>query len=52
MSKLVALIAVLAIVPLLWVGGELHRQNCERAGKVSCSVLPWDSGEDSGGWGR
>lgn len=43
----IALVAVLAALTLsvAWFAGEQHRENCESAGKVSCSVLPWDSGE-------
>jgi hypothetical protein len=26
---------------VLWLAGEQHRSNCQDAGKVGCSVLPW-----------
>jgi hypothetical protein len=39
------LLAVVGIAAILWVGGELHRQNCLRSGRVACSVLPWDKGK-------
>ena len=43
--KIAAVLLALAIVgSLLWIGGEMHRQNCIRAGRVSCSVVPWDNG--------
>lgn len=32
------------VVALLWIGGELHRDNCIRSGNTGCSVVPWDSG--------
>jgi hypothetical protein len=28
-----------------WLAGEKHRENCQRAGKEGCSVLPWENGE-------
>ena len=30
---------------VLWAGGEAHRENCERAGRTECSVLPWNAGD-------
>lgn len=45
--KLVAVAcAVIVAVPLAWAAGEQHRGNCERASRVSCSVLPWDAGKE------
>jgi hypothetical protein len=44
-------LAVVAVAGLLWIGGEIHRENCVRQGKISCSDLPWDAGERSGGKG-
>lgn len=41
----VVLAALIVALPLAWVGGELHRENCEHAGRVSCSALPWDGGQ-------
>jgi hypothetical protein len=41
-------IAVLAVVGLLWIGGELHRQNCIEAQRDGCSVLPLDNGHSTG----
>jgi hypothetical protein len=42
----------IALTALLWIGGELHRANCERADRSGCSVLPWASGHDPcGGFG-
>jgi hypothetical protein len=38
-------IGVLIVGCLLWIAGELHRQNCVEQNRTSCSVLPWDSGE-------
>ncbi|MBJ7331302.1 MAG: hypothetical protein JHC95_15520 [Solirubrobacteraceae bacterium] len=35
---------VAAVAGATWLAGEKHREDCERDGKVSCSVLPWDSG--------
>ena len=37
-------VGLLIVVGLLWIGGELHRSNCIRQGRVACSVLPWDQG--------
>ena len=37
-------VGLLILVGLLWIGGELHRSNCIRQGRVACSVLPWDNG--------
>jgi hypothetical protein len=39
------LLAVTAVAAL-WIAGEQHRQNCISQGRVSCSVLPWDAGEN------
>jgi len=44
--KIAALIVAAALAAsVAWVAGELHRENCERADRVGCSVLPWDDGE-------
>jgi len=45
----VALIAVVAagVIGVLWVAGELHVRNCQQAGKINCTVLPW-SGDKAG----
>ena len=46
MVKLAALIVGLAIAgSLVWIGGEQHRENCIREGRVECSVLPWEDGK-------
>lgn len=37
-------IAALASAAILWVGGEMHRNNCISSGKQDCTVLPWDQG--------
>jgi hypothetical protein len=39
------LLAVTAVAAL-WIAGEQHRENCIAQGRVSCSVLPWDAGEN------
>ena len=44
MRQLEAL-AVVAIVVLLWIAGEQHKQSCIAAQRVSCSIAPWDHGE-------
>jgi hypothetical protein len=41
----VAAVVVLAL-GVLWVGGEMHRHNCIDAGRVGCSLLPWDNGSE------
>jgi hypothetical protein len=38
-------LAAVAVVALLWTGGEVHRANCHRDGHTACSVLPWDNGK-------
>lgn len=38
-------LGVVAVVALLWIGGEQHRANCIAKGRVNCSVLPWANGE-------
>jgi len=43
---LAALLAVL-VVGVLWIAGEMHVRNCQQAGKINCTVLPW-SGDDRG----
>jgi len=42
-------IALLGVVALgvLWVAGEMHVRNCQHAGKINCTVLPW-SGDKAG----
>jgi hypothetical protein len=44
--------ALAAVVALLWIGGEQHRENCVRGHRTACSVLPWDSGDKAkrGSW--
>ena len=37
--------ALLVALALTWLAGEQHRRTCEQAELVSCSVLPWDSGQ-------
>jgi hypothetical protein len=37
--------AALIAVALLWIGGKRHRANCISAGRVECSVLPWNYGK-------
>jgi hypothetical protein len=46
-------VTFLVLATLLWIGGELHRQNCIRDHRAGCSVLPWDNGkpETSSNWG-
>ncbi len=44
MKWAVLAVAILGVLAVLWFAGEQHRQNCEDAGKVSCSVMPWDNG--------
>jgi hypothetical protein len=36
--------AVVAALALAWTGGLEHQANCVHAGKVGCSVLPWQDG--------
>src|SRR4051794_5355954 len=38
-------LAVFAVVTLVWIGGEHHRENCIRSGRIDCSVLPWQAGK-------
>jgi hypothetical protein len=42
-------VAIVGVLAVLWLAGEQHRKNCEDAGKVSCSVLPWDNGKEGAG---
>lgn len=45
MSRPLLVLAILALsLAVAWDAGERHRANCERSGKTSCSVLPWDTG--------
>jgi len=44
-------VAVVGVLAVLWFAGEQHRQNCEDAGRVSCTVLPWGSGRFASGSG-
>jgi ABC-type proline/glycine betaine transport system substrate-binding protein len=37
--------AVVAALALAWTAGLQHQANCVHAGRVSCSVLPWDDGQ-------
>jgi hypothetical protein len=39
--------ALLAALALAWTAGLEHQANCVHAGRVSCSVLPWDDGQPS-----
>lgn len=39
------LVGLLLAGGVLWLAGERHRESCERAGRIGCSVLPWDNGE-------
>lgn len=42
----VHILAVLALaLPVAWLAGEQHRENCIRANKTACSVLPWEAGK-------
>jgi hypothetical protein len=44
--RVAALVVGVALaVGILWLAGEQHRENCIRDDRVSCSVLPWDNGE-------
>lgn len=44
--KVTACIALVVLaLSVAWMAGEKHRENCERNVRVSCSVLPWDTGE-------
>jgi hypothetical protein len=44
--RLAAIFAVLLLAgAVLWLAGENHRENCQRAGRVHCSVLPWETGD-------
>jgi hypothetical protein len=36
---------LLIALPLLWIGGEMHRENCLHQGRTHCSVLPWENGK-------
>ena len=46
MLKLAVVIVGLVIAAALaWNAGETHRQNCIRAGRTACSVLPWENGK-------
>ena len=42
-----ATVALLAgiLAGVIWIGGELHRENCQDAGRTSCSILPWNAGD-------
>ena len=41
---LIALAVLAVALPLAWLAGEAHRENCIRSGRVACSVLPWENG--------
>jgi hypothetical protein len=36
--------AVVIALPVAWLAGEQHRDNCLSAGRDNCTVLPWDQG--------
>lgn len=45
MRSFAVLVATFVLaVPVAWVGGELHRQNCQQQHRQGCSVLPWVAG--------
>jgi hypothetical protein len=43
--KLVVPLLVVLLGATLWIGGELHRQNCVSQHRTGCSVLPWVQGK-------
>ena len=45
MKDAALIVALVLAGGVLWLAGEQHRGNCQRDGKVACSVLPWESGE-------
>lgn len=45
MKRAALAIGVIAMLSLLWIAGEAHRENCIREGRAGCSVLPWVAGE-------
>jgi hypothetical protein len=45
MRAAILALGIVFVFGVLWGAGELHRRNCQDAGRESCSVLPWDSGE-------
>lgn len=44
-------LALLLVAATAWNAGEAHRRNCLTAGRVACSVLPWEDGHPKSGWG-
>lgn len=47
MKALVAATCVLLVLIAVWGVGEIHKRTCVDAGRVSCSIAPWDDGEKS-----
>ncbi len=45
MRIVLAVVGVVIALSVAWVAGEAHKENCQRAGRVGCSILPWDQGE-------
>jgi hypothetical protein len=41
---LVSTLLLLLVAGVAWNAGEMHRRNCQAAGRVACSVLPWQAG--------
>lgn len=39
------LVVTVGVCALVWIGGEIHRQNCILNGQRACSVLPWKNGQ-------
>lgn len=46
MKRIILAAVMLTLIGVLWVGGELHRQNCVQEHRTGCSVLPWVSGSE------
>lgn len=45
MSRALGTVAVVFLaLSVLWFAGEQHRENCIRADRIHCSVLPWNAG--------
>jgi hypothetical protein len=40
-----SIIGVALIASIVWLAGEQHRENCIRANRSECSVLPWNAGK-------
>jgi hypothetical protein len=49
-GRSICTLLVLVLIAVSWVGGELHRENCQHAGKTACSVLPWVTGKAKTGF--